>query len=93
MANILCRKVSFGYDGTERNVFTDLDLVIDTGWRTALTGRNGRGKTTLLRLIQGELAPDRGHIERPVGVQRFPVSVADPAVSAFDAANARQRAT
>ena len=86
MANILCRKVSFGYDGTERNVFTDLDLVIDTGWRTALTGRNGRGKTTLLRLIQGDLTPDRGHIERPVGVQRFPVSVADPAVSAFDAA-------
>ena len=86
MANILCRKVSFGYDGTERNVFTDLDLVIDTGWRTALTGRNGRGKTTLLRLIQGELTPDRGHIERPVEVQRFPVSVADPAVSAFDAA-------
>ncbi len=86
MANILCRTVSFGYDGTERNVFTDLDLVIDTGWRTALTGRNGRGKTTLLRLIQGELTPDRGHIERPVEVQRFPVSVADPTVSAFDAA-------
>lgn len=86
MANILCRKVSFGYDGTERNVFTDLDLVIDTGWRTALTGRNGRGKTTLLRLIQGELAPDRGSIERPVDVQRFPVSIADPANSAFDAA-------
>ena len=86
MANILCRKVSFGYDGTERNVFTDLDLVIDTGWRTALTGRNGRGKTTLLRLIEGELAPDRGRIERPVGVQRFPVPVADPTVSACDAA-------
>ena len=86
MANILCRKVSFGYDGTERNVFTDLNLVIDTGWRTALTGHNGRGKTTLLRLIQGELAPDRGHIERPVEVQRFPVSVADPTVPAFEAA-------
>ena len=86
MANILCRKVSFGYDGTERNVFTDLDLVIDTGWRTALTGRNGRGKTTLLRLIHGELAPDRGGIERPVDVQRFPVPVTDPAISAFDAA-------
>jgi len=88
MANILCRKVSFGYDGTERNVFTDLDLVIDTGWRTALTGRNGRGKTTLLRLIQGELAPDRGSIERSIDVQRFPVTVTvtDPDLSTFDAA-------
>ena len=86
MANILCRKVSFGYDGTERNVFTDLDLVIDTGWRTALTGRNGRGKTTLLRLIQGELAPDRGSIERSMDVRRFPVTVTDPDLRAFDAA-------
>lgn len=86
LCRLLCRKVSFGYDGTERNVFTDLDLVIDTGWRTALTGRNGRGKTTLLRLIHGELAPDRGGIEGPVDVRRFPVPVTDPTISGFEAA-------
>ena len=51
MSTIVCRGLSFGYDGSERNVFTNLDLVIDTGWRSALAGRNGRGKTTLLRLI------------------------------------------
>ena len=86
MPNILCRKVSFGYDGTERNIFTDLDLLIDTGWRTALTGRNGRGKTTLLRIIHGELAPDRGRIESPVATRRFPAEVADPTLCAFDVA-------
>ncbi len=86
MPNILCRKVSFGYDGTERNVFTNLDLVIDTGSRTALTGRNGRGKTTLLRLIHDELAPDRGHIECPVATRRFPVAVADATIPAFEVA-------
>ena len=45
MATIVCRKVSFGYDGAARNIFEDLGLLVDTGWRTALTGRNGRGKT------------------------------------------------
>ena len=86
MATIVCRKVSFGYDGAARNIFEDLDLLVDTGWRTALTGRNGRGKTTLLRLIHGELLPDKGGIERSTYTRRFPVPVADPAVSAFEAA-------
>ena len=86
MATIVCRKVSFGYDGAARNIFNELDLLIDTGWRTALTGRNGRGKTTLLRLIGGELIQDRGIIERPLETRRFPNSVMDPAVSAFEAA-------
>ena len=86
MATIVCRKVSFGYDGASRSIFDKLDLLIDTGWRTALTGRNGRGKTTLLRLIHGDLLPDRGGIERPVETRRFPVSVTQPGVSAFEAA-------
>ena len=86
MATIVCRKVSFGYDGAARNIFNDLDLLIDTGWRTALTGRNGRGKTTLLRLIHGDLLPDRGGLERPVETRRFPISVMEPRITAFEAA-------
>ena len=86
MATIVCRRVSFGYDGTERNIFTDLDLLIDTGWRSALAGRNGRGKTTLLHLVHGELSPDRGRIEVPVATRRFPLAVAEPTLRAFDAA-------
>ena len=86
MATIVCRKVSFAYDGAARNIFEDLDLLVDTGWRTALTGRNGRGKTTLLRLIHGDLQPDKGGIERSIDTRRFPVAVTDPAVSAFEAA-------
>ena len=86
MSTIVCRELSFGYDGSERNVFNRLDLVIDTGWRSALVGRNGRGKTTLLRLIHGELAPDRGTIERAVVTRCFPCLPSSPAVSGFDAA-------
>ena len=86
MSTIVCRGLSFGYDGPERNVFTHLDLVIDTGWRSALVGRNGRGKTTLLRLIHGELTPDRGCIERSAATRLFPCMPADPDIPAFDAA-------
>ena len=78
MSTIICRRLTFGYPGSEGNVFKDLDLVIDTQWRSALVGRNGRGKTTLMRLIQGELAPDRGRIERACPTAYFPRPVVDP---------------
>ena len=78
MSTIICRRLSFGYPGSEDNVFQDLDLVIDTDWRCALVGRNGRGKTTLLRLIHGELVPDRGSLERGQPTAYFPRPVEDP---------------
>lgn len=78
MSTIICRRLTFGYLGSEDNVFNDLDLVIDTRWRCALVGRNGRGKTTLMRLIQGELDPDRGRIERACPTAYFPRPVVDP---------------
>ena len=77
MSTIICRHLTFGYPGTEGTIFEDLDLVIDTQWRSALVGRNGRGKTTLLRLIQGELEPDRGAVERGQRTAYFPRVVAD----------------
>ncbi|MEM1231408.1 MAG: ATP-binding cassette domain-containing protein, partial [Pseudomonadota bacterium] len=63
MATIICRGVYFTYPGGSEPVFTDLDLILRRSARTALGGRNGRGKTTLLRLLAGMLQPDRGSIE------------------------------
>ena len=37
MSTIVCRGLSFGYDGSENNVLTGLDLVIDTGRRSVLS--------------------------------------------------------
>jgi lincosamide and streptogramin A transport system ATP-binding/permease protein len=83
--NLICRALSFAYDGAESETFTNLDLVIDTRWRAALVGANGRGKTTLLRLLAGELLPDRGEIERPASCLLFS-SEAAPGLTAFEAA-------
>ena len=52
--------LSFSYGG--RPVFQGLNLTFPAGSRTAILGRSGLGKTTLLRLIAGLLPPDAGEI-------------------------------
>lgn len=44
-------------------------LAIDAGERICVVGRNGEGKSTLLKLIAGELVPDDGRITRSEGVR------------------------
>lgn len=55
MALINIRDMSFGFDGSEDLLFENINIGIDTTWRLALAGRNGRGKTTFLKLLQGKL--------------------------------------
>ena len=45
-----------------RRLFSDLDLTFAAGDRIGITGRNGLGKTTLLKIILGQLAPTRGKV-------------------------------
>ena len=47
----------------ERVIFQNVDLDIPRGKVTAIMGPSGTGKTTLLRLIGGQLRPDAGRIE------------------------------
>ena len=85
MSLITFSDVTFAYDGSYDNVFEGLSLGLDTDWRLGLVGRNGRGKTTLLRLLTGELQP-RGRVTAPTGLHRFPALVRDPAAPALQAA-------
>ena len=44
----------------QKRVFSGADIEIKRGEKVALIGRNGEGKTTLMRVIMGELAPESG---------------------------------
>lgn len=55
MTAILLNDLTFAYEGSDENVFERVTLSLDCRWRLGLIGRNGRGKTTLLRLLEGTL--------------------------------------
>ncbi|MDO4156874.1 MAG: ATP-binding cassette domain-containing protein, partial [Oscillospiraceae bacterium] len=71
MSLICIQNLSFGYDGSFENVFENVNLQLDTAWRLGLTGRNGRGKTTLLQLLMGKLE-HTGKIVSSVDFEYFP---------------------
>ncbi|NCT68052.1 MAG: ATP-binding cassette domain-containing protein [Rhodanobacteraceae bacterium] len=48
-----------------RLLLNGASFLVHPGWRVGLTGRNGSGKSSLLALISGELAPDGGDFGRP----------------------------
>ena len=54
--------VSKAFDG--RTIINDFSLRITRGDRIGLVGANGTGKTTLLKLLTGELAPDSGKVTK-----------------------------
>jgi ABC-2 type transport system ATP-binding protein len=62
---VIARGLAKGYPGTEfRLAGVDLDLHL--GEITGVVGQNAHGKTTLLRMIAGELRPDAGSLEYPL---------------------------
>ena len=87
MALIEISHVSFTYEGSSEPVFEDLSLQLDTDWRLGLIGRNGRGKTTLLRLLLGEERYS-GVISAPVAFDYFPFHVPDPEAVGQDVGDA-----
>jgi ATP-binding cassette subfamily F protein uup len=52
-----------------RALFRNLSFTLAPGTRLGLLGLNGTGKTTLLRILAGELAPDSGNVERAAALR------------------------
>lgn len=76
MSQITVKDLTFSYEGSYDNIFENVSLTLDTDWRLGLTGRNGRGKTTFLRLLQG-LHEYSGSISCGVNFEYFPYVVDD----------------
>ena len=76
MSMIDVSNLTFGYEGSPELVFDHVSFQFDTDWKLGFTGRNGRGKTTFLRLLQGKY-PYSGTISASVALEYFPYEVAD----------------
>jgi len=66
MALLSLREIRVAFGGPP--LLEGASLQIEPGDRICLLGRNGTGKSTLLRVVNGEIAPDEGEIVRQQGV-------------------------
>lgn len=74
MSMIQISNLTFGYDTDTQNIFENVSFNIDTSWKIGLIGRNGKGKTTFLKLLLGEYKYS-GTITKNVEVDYFPFEV------------------
>jgi ATP-binding cassette subfamily F protein 3 len=58
-----------GVDFGASEIFRDISFTVAAGDRWAIVGRNGTGKTTLVRLITADLQPTRGSVARTPGLR------------------------
>ncbi|WDP93045.1 MAG: ABC-F family ATP-binding cassette domain-containing protein [Desulfobacter sp.] len=65
---ITAKDLTFGYEKTAP-LIRDFSLTVYPGDRLAVIGKNGKGKTTLLKLLNQTMAPDAGWIKNNPGVE------------------------
>ncbi len=85
MSLIQITDLTFGYEGSSENIFEHVSFHIDTDWRLGFVGRNGRGKTTFLKLLQGRYEYS-GTICADVDFEYFPYETENEDAFAMDAA-------
>ena len=80
MSMIKIEHLSFAYPYSFEDVFDDINLIFDTDWKIGLIGRNGKGKTTLLRLLMDEYSYS-GNIYKNAECIYFPYVIADETIT------------
>ena len=83
MAQITVKNLSFAYEGSHDLIFDRVSFQFDTDWKLGFTGRNGRGKTTFLKLLMG-IYEYQGVISTSVAFDYFPFEVPDKRVNTLD---------
>jgi ATP-binding cassette subfamily F protein 3 len=61
--------ISFSYNGKEPFIIKDFSLPVGKRDRICIIGKNGKGKSTLLKLLAGELKPFKGSIKKHPSLQ------------------------
>lgn len=85
MGTIQISNLFFKYDQMADWLFSGVDLSIDSSWSLGLIGRNGRGKSSLLHLLMGDLAFS-GSIVSDLSFSYYPQPVADASLLAREVA-------
>lgn len=90
MAQIQVSHLTFAYDGSPDLIFDDVSFQLDTDWKLGFVGRNGRGKTTLLRILCGQL-PDHGAVSAPVAFDYSPFPIPCESMTPMELAQERNQ--
>ena len=72
MSSVHFENLSFSYSDPYVRVFDGIDLTLDTDWRLGLVAPNGRGKSTLFKLLSGRQEATNGRLSCPVSCLVFP---------------------
>lgn len=74
MSTIKIQNLTFSYEGRYENIFENISLNIDTAWKLGLIARNGRGKTTFLKLLMNKYHY-KGSIIKNTEFEYFPFEI------------------
>lgn len=77
MGTIQINNLSFKYNQMSDQLFDHVDLNIDDAWKLGLIGRNGRGKTTLLKILMHQL-DFQGQITTNLQFYYYPQKIVHP---------------
>lgn len=73
MSFIKIKNLSFSYG--DRVIFENVNLNFDQGWKLGLISRNGRGKSTLLKILSGMIEDYSGIVESPLKFYYCPMKI------------------
>ena len=76
MAQISVNNLTFAYEGSFDTVFENVSFSVDTNWKLGFIGRNGKGKTTFLHLLQGKYRYE-GSIRGAAKFDYFPYRISE----------------
>ena len=82
MSLINISNLSFSYDNNHDIIFKNINFKIDTDWKLGFIGRNGKGKTTFLKILQGKYNYS-GTILSSVTFEYFPYKIKNENLNAL----------